>query len=104
MRFSDVVHDLIQNIQRELLISVFGMSEQGSQQFHDIPSIAKLYQLAYETFFNYGTYLLAPGLRSIIEKFPKLHEKQLTPPLHFLVGALNGVLGDYLLQPADGGV
>lgn len=98
MRFSDVVHDLIQNIQRELLISVFGMSEQGSKQFHDIPSIARLYQLAYETFLNYGTYLLAPGLRSIIEKFPKLHEKQLTPSLHFLVGALNGVLGDYLLQ------
>ena len=70
MRFSDVVHDLIQNIQRELLISIFVMSEQRSQKFHKIPSIAKLYQFSYETFFNYGNYLLAPGLRSIIEKFP----------------------------------
>ena len=98
MRFSDVVHDLIQNIQRELLISIFGMSEQRSQKFHKIPSIAKLYQFSYETFFNYGNYLLAPVLRSIIEKFPKLHDKPLTPSLHFLVGALNGVLGDYLLE------
>ena len=98
MRFSDVVHDLIQNIQRELLISIFGVSEQKSKKFHKIPYVAKLYQLTYEAFFNYGNYLLAPGLRSIIEKFPRLHDKPLTPTLHFLVGALNGVLGDYLLK------
>ena len=41
---------------------------------------------------------LAPGLRRIIEKFPTLHEKPLTPTLHFLVGVLNGIFGDYLLK------
>ena len=98
MRFSDVVHDLIKNIQREILISIFGMSEQGSKAFHKQPTIARIYEFSYNTFFNYGNYLLAPTLRSIIEKFPRLHDKALTPSLHFLVGALNGVLGDYLLK------
>ena len=98
MRFSDVVHDLIQNIQRELLISIFGMSEQKSKSIHKIPYVKKLYQLTYESFFNYGNYLLAPILRGVIERFPKLHDKPLTPSLHILVGALNGVLGDYLLK------
>lgn len=98
VRFSDAVHDLIQNIQREVLISVFGMSEKNSKKFHQIPSVAKLYKVTYESFFNYGTYLVAPSLRRLIEKFPKLHDKPLTPVLHFLVGAINGVIGDYLLK------
>ena len=45
MRFSDVVHDLIRNIQRELLISIFGISEQKSKKFHKIPYVEKIYQL-----------------------------------------------------------
>lgn len=65
MRFSDVVHDLIPNIQRELLISILVWVNKDHKNFVKIPSIAKLYQFSYET-FNYGNYLLAPGLRSII--------------------------------------
>ena len=97
-RLGDVVQDLIQEIQREILISLFGMSEQRSKKIQNIPYIDKLYQFAYDTLLNYGHYLLAPSLRQIIEKYPKLHKKPLTPALHFLVGALNGVLGDYLLK------
>ncbi len=97
-RLGDVVQDLIQAIQREILISLFGMSEQRSKKLQNIPYIDKLYQFVYDTLLNYGHYLLAPSLRQIIEKYPQLHEKPLTPALHFLVGALNGVLGDYLLK------
>jgi pimeloyl-ACP methyl ester carboxylesterase len=97
-RLGDVVQELIQVIQREILISLFGMSEQHSKKLQNIPSIKKLYQFSYDSLLNYGSYLLAPGLRQIIEKYPKLHDKPLTPALHFLVGALNGVLGDFLLK------
>src|SRR5690606_36684818 len=37
-------------------------------------------------------------LSQIIERFPKLHNKPLTPSLHFLVSVLNGIIGDYLLK------
>ncbi|MEG1709766.1 MAG: hypothetical protein RR285_13775 [Acinetobacter sp.] len=97
-RLGDVVQDLIQAIQREILTSLFGMSEQRSKKLQKIPYIDKLYQFAYDSLLNYGHYLLAPSLRQIIEKYPQLHEKPLTPALHFLVGALNGILGDYLLK------
>lgn len=98
LRFSDVVQELIKTIQREILMSLFGLSEQNSKRFQNVPYITKLYQMSYDMIFHYGNTLVAPSLRSIIEKFPKLHEKPLTPSLHFLVGALNGVIGDYLLR------
>ncbi|ANF83037.1 hypothetical protein A3K93_13135 [Acinetobacter sp. NCu2D-2] len=98
MRFSDVVQELIKTIQREILMSVFGLSEQNSKKLQNIPYITKLYQMSYDMIFHYGNTLVAPSLRGIIEKFPKLHDKPLTPTLHFLVGALNGVIGDYLLR------
>ncbi len=60
--------------------------------------IEKIYQFSFNTLQNYGSYLLAPSLRHIIEKFPNLHRKPLTPTMHYLVGALNGVLGDYFLK------
>lgn len=97
-RFSDVVQELIKTIQREILMSIFGLSEQNSKKFQNIPYITKLYQMSYDMIFHYGNTLVAPSLRGIIEKFPKLHDKPLTPSLHFLVGALNGVIGDYLLR------
>ena len=97
-RLGDVVHDLIQAIQREILISLFGMNETSSKKFLSTRSIEKIYQFSFNTLQNYGSYLLAPSLRHIIEKFPNLHRKPLTPTMHYLVGALNGVLGDYLLK------
>lgn len=97
-RLGDVVHDLIQAIQREFLISLFGMNETSSKKFLSTRSIEKIYQFSFNTLQNYGSYLLAPSLRHIIEKFPNLHRKPLTPTMHYLVGAINGVLGDYLLK------
>lgn len=96
-RLSGVIQELIQTIQREILLSVFGLSKQKAQQFQTRPAIEKAYQLGYSTLQYYGHYLLAPSLRKIIARFPNLHDKALTPNLLFLVSALNGVLGDYLL-------
>ncbi len=98
LRFSDVVQELIKTIQREILMSLFGFSDQSSKKFQNVPYMTKLYQMSYDIIFHYGNSLVAPSLRSIIAKFPKLHEKPLTPSLHFLVGALNGIIGDYLLR------
>ena len=96
-RLGGVVHDLIQAIQREILLSIFGVNRQKSRYYQKIPSIEKLYQFAYSSLQNYGYYFLAPTFRKIIERFPNLHDKPLTPGMTFLVSALNGVLGDYLL-------
>ena len=98
MRFSDVVQELIKSIQREILMSVFGLSEKNSKTFQNIPYIVRLYQMSYDMIFHYGNTLIAPGLRRIIERFPKLHNKPLTPTMHFMVSALNGIIGDYLLK------
>ncbi|OAL77973.1 PGAP1-like alpha/beta domain-containing protein [Acinetobacter terrae] len=97
-RLGDALQDLIQVIQREIMISLFGMSEQRSKKLQRIPYIEKMYQFSYDTLLNSGLYVLAPGLRQIVEKYPKLHDRPLTPLLHFLVGVLNGLLGDYLLK------
>ncbi|OTG85041.1 alpha/beta hydrolase [Acinetobacter sp. ANC 4648] len=97
-RLSGVVQDFIQAIQREMLLSVFGLSKQKAQKFQMQPYVEKAYQLGYSTLQHYGNYLLAPSLRKIIERFPNLHDKALTANMHFLISALNGVLGDYLLS------
>src|SRR5690606_15558319 len=98
MRFNDVAQELIQTIQREMLLSFFGLSKTSSAKLQNLPSIVRLYQHSYDMLFHYGNTLVAPGLRRIITKFPKLHDKPLTPSLHFLISVLNGVIGDYLLK------
>ncbi|MCO8045174.1 GPI inositol-deacylase [Acinetobacter bohemicus] len=98
MRLNDVAQELIKTIQREILLSMFGLSDQNAKSLQNIPYIARLYQSSYDMIFHYGNTLIAPGLRQIIEHFPKLHHRPLTPTLHFLVSALNGIIGDYLIK------
>lgn len=98
MPVHQVVKELVQTIQREVLLSLFGMSEQHSRKFQNMSPIRKLYSLSFDTLQNYSNYLLAPSLRQVIDRFPRLHDKPLTPYMHVLVGILNGVLGDYLLN------
>ncbi len=92
------VHDIVQIIHHEILKNTLGMSEQQSSRFLRIPQVQNIYTFSYSMLQRYGRMFIAPSLRRIIEKFPILHDKPLTPMLHFLVGALNGVLGDYLLK------
>ncbi|MFV5490324.1 GPI inositol-deacylase [Acinetobacter sp. ASP199] len=98
MRFNDVAQELIKTIQREILYSFFGLSERHSEKIQNLPAIVRLYQHSYDLLFHYGNTMVAPGLRRIITKFPRLHDKPLTPSLHFLVGVLNGIIGDYLIK------
>ncbi|MEQ1123199.1 hypothetical protein [Acinetobacter seifertii] len=92
------VHELIQVINIEVLKNAFGISVQNAKNFQKRPFVQKLYQFSYGALQKYGSHFLAPSLRHIIEKYPTLHEKPLTPSQHFLVGILNGIFGDYLLK------
>ena len=92
------VHELIQVINIEVLKNAFGISAQNAKNFQKRPFVQKLYQFSYGALQKYGSHFLAPSLRHIIEKYPTLHEKPLTPSQHFLVGILNGIFGDYLLK------
>lgn len=98
MGFSDVVPDLLKVIQREMISSLFGLSEHNARRFQNFHYVERLSHFSYGMLHNYSQHLLAPTLRRIIEHFPKLHDKKLTPMLHFVVGILNGVLGDTLLK------
>lgn len=92
------VHEIVQYVHREMVLKAFGLSDEQSKKFQRGPRIQKLYQFSYQALQKYGDYFLAPSLRQIVETFPTLHEMSLTPSLHYLVGALNGVLGDYCLK------
>ena len=94
---SSVAQDLIRSIQREVLLSLFGLSKQKAKRFQNSPIVEKIYTLGFNSLQTYSNHLLAPALRKIIEQFPNLHEKPLTYTLNFLISVLNGVLGDYLL-------
>ena len=72
--FSGVVQDFIQSIQREMLLSIFGLSKQKAKKFQSRPIVDKIYQFGYNTLQNYGSNLIAPVLRKTIERFPNLHE------------------------------
>ncbi len=95
---NSVVKDLIQTMQREILLSMFGLSTQKTKKFQKTAQIDKIYQLAYGAMQRYGAKWVAPSLRQIIDRFPDLHDTSLNPSLHYLIGVLNGVLGDYLLS------
>ncbi len=95
---SNVVQNLIQSLQREMMLNIFGLSKKKSQEFQKKSYVKKFYQFSYHTMLSYGHYFIAPGLRKIIDQFPKLHNKALTPNMIFLTSALNGVIGDYLLK------
>lgn len=92
------VHELLQIVHQAVLQTTLGMSDQQSSRFLNISGIERLQRWSYGSIQRYGRYFIAPSLRKIIEQFPSLHDKPLTPNLHFLVGALNGVLGDYLFK------
>ena len=97
-RVNSVVRELIKSIQLDLMKTIFGLSDSRSNKIFKNSYFERIYQFSFSAVQNYGFYMLAPGLRRIIEQFPKLHEKSLTPTQHKLIGALNGVLGDYLLS------
>lgn len=53
-RLGSVVHELVQAIQREMLLSIFGVNKQVSKKFQKIPYVEKVYQFAFSSMENYG--------------------------------------------------
>ena len=92
------VHELLQLVQTEVLRTTLGLSAQKARNLQKLPQLQKFSHFSYDTLQKYGSNFLAPSLRHIIEKFPVLHDKPLTPTLHFVVGALNGIFGDFFLK------
>ena len=92
------VHDMLQVIQTEVLRTTLGLSVQKAKKLQKLPQLQKFYQFSYDRIQRYGSHFVAPGLRRIIEKFPTLHDKALTPNMHFMVGVLNGIFGDFFLK------
>ncbi|MEG0488516.1 MAG: hypothetical protein RR575_11350, partial [Acinetobacter sp.] len=51
---SGVVQDFILSIQREMLLSIFGLSKQKAKRFQSRPMVDKLYKIGYNALQNYG--------------------------------------------------
>ena len=92
------IHHVMFAMQREMLLNFLGINDLRSQKLMHLPYMQKMYRASSHSMQKYGRAILAPGLRHIIDTFPSLHQKELTPMLHFGVGVMNGVLGNYLLH------
>ena len=75
------IHELIQVINIEVLKMLLVLAPK-MLKFPKRPFVQKAYQFSYGALQKYGS-CFSTGLRRIIEKFPTLHEKPLTPTLHF---------------------
>ena len=90
------IHDTMQMIHREVLLKTLGFTQEQSNRILEKPLVQTLFHHGYSFAQNYGTHILAPALRHINFRFPKLQEKTMSPAMHYLVGAINGVMGNYL--------
>ena len=92
------VHDFVKLVHSEIILKTLGLSQAQTNDVLDQDIVKKLFQKGYEFAQGYGKHVLAPALRHLNFRFPKLREKPLSPTLHFLVGNLNGVMGNFLFQ------
>lgn len=92
------VHDIVQLIHQEVLLKTLGFTQEQSNKILARPIIQNLFKQGYDFAQSYGQNFLAPALRHVNFRFPNLQNKAMNPTMHFLVGALNGVMGNYLYQ------
>ena len=95
-RIIEFTDQLFLILQREVMLSFFGVKPKRLEKLNHCSYIEKLQQLHSGVLQHYSQHLLAPGLRHVLNRFPTLHDRSMTPTLQFLVGILNGILGDYL--------
>lgn len=86
--FLELQHDIFSNFLK--------INEKHHANLESSSFLSKLHQLYCATLAHYSRHLLAPSLRQVLNKFPKLHEKAMPANVQFLIGILNGILGDYL--------
>ncbi|ONG38109.1 hypothetical protein BKE30_12985 [Alkanindiges hydrocarboniclasticus] len=91
------VAELVQEIHREIFLQYFSLTTRQANFIWDNGITKRVYGLSQRIMQQYGKGL-AISLRGLNRHFPVLHEKPLTPLMHFIANALNGVLGDYMFQ------
>lgn len=92
------VHEFVKLIHGEIFLKPLGLSQTQTDEVLAKPLVQKAFQKGYRFAQGYGKHILAPALRHVNFRFPTLKEKQLNPQLHFLVGAMNGVMGSFLFR------
>lgn len=91
------ITELVQAIHREVLLKPLGLTREQSRVVWNKGISSRVYCVTKHIMRQYGKGL-AISLRGLNRRFPGLHHKPLTPSMHFIVGAVNGILGDYLLK------
>lgn len=91
-------HEAVQLIHREVLLKTLGFTQDQSNRILARPAVQRLFRHGYKFAQSYGQHILAPALRHLNFRFPNLQSKPLSPALHYFVGAINGVLGNYLFR------
>ncbi len=91
------VAEVVQEIHRQIFLQVFSFTPKQANFIWDNGVTKRIYAASQQVMKQYGKGL-AVSLRGLNRYFPVLHEKPLTPLMHFVANALNGVLGDHMLQ------
>lgn len=91
------VAELVQEIHREIFLQYFPLTTKQANFIWDNGITKRVYRLSQRIIAQYGKGL-ALSLRGLNRYFPVLHEKPLTPLMDFVANALNGMLGDYMLE------
>lgn len=91
------ITELVQAIHREVILRPFGLSPEQARVVWKKGISSRVYCVTKHMMRQYGKGL-AISLRALNQRFPTLHHKALTPSMHFIVGAINGILGDHLLK------
>lgn len=92
------VHEFVKLLHGEIILKTLGLSQAQTDNVLERPFVQQLFHQGYQFAQGYGKHILAPALRHVNFRFPMLKQKTLSPNLHFLVGALNGVMGNFLFQ------
>lgn len=91
------VAEIVQEIHRDIFLQYFSLTRRQANFIWENGITKRIYGLTQQIMQQYGKGL-AISLRGLNRYFPVLHEKPLTPMMHFIANALNGVLGDHMLQ------
>lgn len=89
--------ELVQAIHREIFQQVFFLTPKQSGFLWENGITKRVYGIVQHVMQQYGKGL-AVSLRGLNRHFPVLHEKPLTPLMHFVANLVNGVMGDHMLN------
>jgi len=91
------VTEIVQAIHREVVLRPLGLHTAKHQALLQKGFTGQLYGLAKKAIFRSGRGV-ALSLRTVNKMTPENKRRPLTPALHWLIGALNGVAGDHLIR------